>query len=730
LQAEQMTPSGTTSSSGFMTSLKNNSTLTTPYLWTFDPGVSTTAGYFYANGKLLQKITGPGPYVLRLNAGMLGRGNNKLGHAWDTSSGVHQSPASSYSEKINNVSGSGFLTNVTSGTAINAPYIWAFDPGTATSAGYFFADGNQLQKITGAGPYALMMNSTTLTSGSHNLGHAWDTTAGVHQTPASAYAVTYSPGTSTTSNYSVINDPAASGGQATKFGAGVTLTGSVNLTSSVTSLTVMTHGEQCSGSWPQMKVAVDGQGLVSATVSAASWTAYTANVTLNSGIHSVTITNTSSGSCLPNLYADVTNFYGPTTPPPPAPTVALSASPTSLTAGQSSTLTWSSTNATSCTASGAWSGSEPTSGSVSTGALNQNSTYSLSCTGAGGTATASTTVTVSVAVSSYDSAISYTKSRPAFTAIRTINVSSASALLSAISNLQAGDLVKATAPFTVTVPNSNTSGGVLNIFNRLSSYAEIDLTGVSIVYSGTNKVPGVYIRNASHLYIFGGDITTGQGGSCVLWFSSQYVTYWGFNAHNCGTDGLSMFTGKSGYSYTGPVQHNDIEGEVSHTGQNATAWDPHQEKCTGVHGANLADGNFFDFSYNRVALNVHDEPCAGGGIEFGSSQSTNLPHDNTIILQCTNMTYLASIQTGGNCYQTWGYGNTHTDIKFINATNLEGHPYAAAGLYSKPNTYLTTDTLEYGRASKVNLNPFEYSKDKVTWSRIGGTAFKDVLPLP
>src|SRR5437588_1081659 len=45
------------------------------------------------------------------------------------------------------------------------------------------------------------------------------------------------------------------------------------------------------------------------------------------------------------------------------PTVNLSASPNPVAAGQTSTLTWSSTDVTSCTAYGDWSGSRPTSGS-------------------------------------------------------------------------------------------------------------------------------------------------------------------------------------------------------------------------------------------------------------------------------------------------------------------------------------------------------------------------------
>ncbi|OHA85535.1 MAG: hypothetical protein A2591_03985 [Candidatus Yonathbacteria bacterium RIFOXYD1_FULL_52_36] len=80
----------------------------------------------------------------------------------------------------------------------------------------------------------------------------------------------------------------------------------------------------------------------------------------------------------------------------PAPTATLTASPLSVTTGNSTTLTWSSTNATSCTASGAWSGTKATSG-TQTLSPTANTTYTLTCTGAGGTTTQSATVTVTAA---------------------------------------------------------------------------------------------------------------------------------------------------------------------------------------------------------------------------------------------------------------------------------------------------------------------------------------------
>ena len=90
----------------------------------------------------------------------------------------------------------------------------------------------------------------------------------------------------------------------------------------------------------------------------------------------------------------VTNDGG--TPPPTAPTASIGASPATIDAGQSSTLTWSSTDATSCTASGSWSGAKATSGSeaVNPGAT---SSYTITCDGAGGSANNSATVTVNSA---------------------------------------------------------------------------------------------------------------------------------------------------------------------------------------------------------------------------------------------------------------------------------------------------------------------------------------------
>jgi hypothetical protein len=83
--------------------------------------------------------------------------------------------------------------------------------------------------------------------------------------------------------------------------------------------------------------------------------------------------------------------------PPGVPTLSVGA--TSLSAGGSTTLTWSSINTTGCTASGSWSGSLATSGSQTITPPTGTQTYAMSCANAAG-ASASSTATVTVAAAS------------------------------------------------------------------------------------------------------------------------------------------------------------------------------------------------------------------------------------------------------------------------------------------------------------------------------------------
>ena len=97
----------------------------------------------------------------------------------------------------------------------------------------------------------------------------------------------------------------------------------------------------------------------------------------------------------------------PSSPPPPAPAVTITSSPNSVIQGQTVTLTWSSTNATSCTGSANpsesdWSGTRPTSGSQSvTPASTGTISYTLMCSGTGGNSSSATSVAVNPAITTH-----------------------------------------------------------------------------------------------------------------------------------------------------------------------------------------------------------------------------------------------------------------------------------------------------------------------------------------
>src|SRR5262245_59294178 len=81
------------------------------------------------------------------------------------------------------------------------------------------------------------------------------------------------------------------------------------------------------------------------------------------------------------------------------PTVSLSASPNSVSSGGTTMLSWTSSNADSCTASGGWSGARAVNGSAQSPAVTSATTFTLSCNGPGGGAVANATVSISSSAS-------------------------------------------------------------------------------------------------------------------------------------------------------------------------------------------------------------------------------------------------------------------------------------------------------------------------------------------
>jgi hypothetical protein len=101
-------------------------------------------------------------------------------------------------------------------------------------------------------------------------------------------------------------------------------------------------------------------------------------------------------ACSGGTYTPVTQAVSPPPPPPapaPAPKVTFAPGANSVLAGQAVTLSWASTNATACTATGAWTGSKATSGNENVTVPTGANSYTLTCTGAGGSDSKSVSVT-------------------------------------------------------------------------------------------------------------------------------------------------------------------------------------------------------------------------------------------------------------------------------------------------------------------------------------------------
>ncbi|HEX4039916.1 MAG TPA: beta-propeller fold lactonase family protein [Acidobacteriaceae bacterium] len=295
-------------------------------------------------------------------------------------------------------SGSWSGSESTSGTATETPSGAGTDTYTLTCTGKGGSANASATVTVGApaaptltiavSPTSILLGATsTLTWSSTNAtactaSGAWSgsqfTSGSATETPAAAGTDTYtltctgSGGSTSQSATLTVNAPAAPTAMISVAPATITLGGSATLTWSSTNATACT----ASGAWSGTQ---STSGTQSVTPTAAGTDAYELTCTGAGGSASSTATLTVNA---------------------PVPAVTISVAPTSITLGASATLTWSSTNTTSCTASGAWSGTEATSGTAGeTPTAVGSDTYTLACTGAGGNATQSATLTVNAPAS-------------------------------------------------------------------------------------------------------------------------------------------------------------------------------------------------------------------------------------------------------------------------------------------------------------------------------------------
>jgi len=220
----------------------------------------------------------------------------------------------------------------------------------------------------------------------------------------------------------------------------------------------------------------------------------------------------------------------------PAATVTLSASPTSVAGGGASALTWSSANATSCAASGDWSGTKATSGTQTTSVLAVTAVYSLTCTGAGGSSQPATAVVI--------------VSGPATATLTASPISVASSGASTLTWRSTGaSSCNATDGWSGTkLPSGTQSTGPLTLSTKYS----LVCTGSG----GTSSIASVTVNVAPSGTLIATPPVVTNGGSAVLSWSSTNATActatggWTGSKPGSGTFSTGPLTATTSYTLT------------------------------------------------------------------------------------------------------------------------------------------------------------------------------------
>ncbi len=318
--------------------------------------------------------------------------------------------------------------------------------------------------------------------------------------------------------------------------------------------------------------------------------------------------------------------------PPAAPTLTLTANPVNISSGAATQLTWSSTGATQCTASGGWTGSKSATGGNTQVNPSGNTTYSLTCTGPGGSVTRDVIVTACPS------------NTPTWNGSQC--VSNASATYSCSGSIPsgatafAGDDEGVTAPTTWT--NSNTNTPVKCQYTcGLASY-----TGGQCV--GTNPPP-------SSAYIRASDCTIGVGSascqSTVSWSSESVAKP---SVRQDGTEfshlysspasGVSRAITNGTHTFTFYKESNNTKlasDTATASCVSGTSWDTVQSKCISSAPTYSCTGTV----PNNATLCTNDN----------TGLSANTPNTSVVSCGAPKCEYMCSANTilsGGACVAT------------------------------------------------------------------------------
>ena len=281
--------------------------------------------------------------------------------------------------------------------------------------------------------------------------------------------------------------------------------------------------------------------------------------------YTMTLSNSTGGYGQTSATVYVNNS-GSCQPPTPLPTVTISASPSTVPYNSSSTITWTSNNATSCTASGGtngWAGSKNLSGTFYTGALTNTTTYYITCTNSSGSASDSTTVTVIPQTQNPTVTITANPSSIPYNGSSTVTWSSANATSCTASggtngwagsknlsgNFYTGNLTNGVT-YNIICTNSTGSANALTTVAVGSNNTCTDPSALN--YGGTLPCQYTQTQNPT-VTIYANPSSVSYNGSSTLTWSSSNATY--CTASGSSGDGWAGSKNLSGNFYTGNLTY-------------------------------------------------------------------------------------------------------------------------------------------------------------------------------
>ncbi len=333
-----------------------------------------------------------------------------------------------------------------------------------------------------------------------------------------------------------------------------------------------------------------------------------------------------------------------------APTVNLTANPVSIQQGQNSVLSWTVQDATSCVASGGWSGPKNANGGSQTVTPSQTTTYTLTCTGPGGSASDSVTVSVAqpqnppvVTLTANPNSVAYNGS--------TMLTWTAQNTTSCVANSN---------PSTSFTGNVNANGGSQTVSNLTSTtFFNIFCTGPGGSDSATVTVTVGQqppAGNPPTVTIKAGDADLPYGGSTdIYWYPN--------NATSCvGTNGTNGWAG-SKYHYSDSFFTGALYQTTTYT-----------ITCSNAYGSSTPAS---------VTVYVAPQQNAQPTVDLTASQ-TNLSYGGS-----TNLNW--NSYNANSCYANSGV-NGWTGPKSINGSFSTGNLY-------NTTTYTITCTGNGGQAT-------------------------------